>query len=156
MSVASHPAAQAAAAALLLAVPSLAHAQASPVLPGYWESSESYSILLAGSSRGRKCLTEAQVNDFITAPQTSHYRCAYASRQVGDGQARFRGGACYSHKGRKVLSDVQVDGRYAPESFHLAFQFHLVLSSGVGLPGSALIDAHRISAECPADLPAGK
>ena len=128
--------------------------QGSPVLPGYWQSDETYSVLLAGSSHGKKCLTAEQVNAFIAAPQTSHYRCVYASREVGDGTARFRGGACYSHKGgRKVLSNVDVDGRYAPESFQLHFRFNLQVSAGVGLPGVAAIEAHRISAECPATPP---
>ena len=143
-------------ALLTLAMPTLAMAQGAPVLPGYWESDESYSVLLSGATHARKCLTEAQVNAFINAPQTSHYNCTYTVREVADGTARFRGGACYTHKGRKVLSNVNVDGRYAPESFQLRFRFNLQVSAGVGLPGNAAIDAHRISAQCPADLPPGK
>lgn len=135
----------------VLAAPGLAFAQASPILPGYWDSTDTYSVLLAGSSHAKKCLTEAQVKAFVSAPQTSHYRCTYASREVADGAARFRGGSCYSHSGRKVLSDVSVDGHYAPESFQLHFRFNLQVSAGVGLPGVASIEAHRISAECPAD-----
>ncbi len=148
-----------AATAMLLAATRLtAKAEpAAPVLPGYWESTEKYSLaLLAGGSHARKCLTQAQVAQFVTSPQTSHYQCSYESRKVQGGQAAFRGGSCYTHKGRLVLSKVDVDGRYAPESFHLDFQFKFMVSATAGLPGSASIDAHRLADACPADLTPGK
>ncbi len=148
-----------AAAAMLSAAPGLeVGAQpAAPVLPGYWESTEKYSLaLLSGGSHVRKCLTQAQVAQFVTSPQTSHYQCSYSNRKVGGGQATFRGGACYSHKGRLVLSKVDVDGRYAPETFHLDFHFRFMVSPTAGLPGSASIDAHRLADACPADLTPGK
>jgi hypothetical protein len=148
-----------AAAAMLYTAPRPeAEAQpAKPVLPGYWESSETYSLaLLSGASHARKCLTEAQVAQFVTSPQTSHYQCSYKSRKVEAGQAAFRGGSCYSHKGRLVLSKVDVDGQYAPETFHLDFHFKFMVSPTAGLPGAASIDAHRLAAACPADLTPGK
>ncbi len=127
---------------------------AAPVLPGSWESVERYSLaLLSGGSHARKCLTQAQVAQFVISPQTSHYRCSYQSRKVEGGQATFRGGSCYSHKGRLVLSNVDVDGRYAPEFFHLDFRFKFMVSPTAGLPGSASIDAHRLGEACPADPP---
>ena len=131
-------------------------AQTSPVLPGLWESQETYSVLLSGGGHERKCLTPAEVTEFIETPQTKHYRCTYASRRVEGGRATFREGSCYSRKGRLVLTHVAVDGRYAPDAFHLAFSFNFMLSSGLGLPGTAVIDAHRLSPDCPADLPPGK
>jgi hypothetical protein len=139
-----------------LALGGVARAQSSPILPGYWDSDEHYSVLLSGGGHARKCLTEAQVAQFIQAPQTSHYRCRYASRVVGDGQARFRGGACYNKHGRLTLSDVSVDGRYSPDAFHLDFSFGLNLSAGVALPGTAHIDARRIAAQCPVTPEAGQ
>jgi hypothetical protein len=141
-------------AAILAAcsVPAVGHAAASnTILPGYWESTEQYSVLLSGQNHDRKCLTKAQIDDFLNAPHTKHYQCNYSSQQVADGHAAFHGGACFSHTGRKVLSDVQVAGDYAPERFRLGFRFNLLVSAGVGLPGSGSIDAHRISAECPVD-----
>ena len=147
------------AAAMLAAASRLeAKAQtAAPVLPGYWESTEKYSLaLLSGGSHVRKCLTEAQVAQFVTSPQTSHYQCSYQSRKVEGGQAAFRGGSCYTHKGRLVLSKVDVDGQYAPESFRLDFHFKFMVSATAGLPGSASIDAHRLADACPADLTPGK
>ena len=124
-----------------------------PVLPGYWESAENYAVLLPGGSHFKKCLTPALIQSFVAAPSNSHYRCTYASQQIASGQAAYRGGSCYSKAGRKVLSDVAVDGRYQPESFHLTFHFKLIVSAGggFGVPGSAEIDAHRVSAECPAE-----
>ena len=143
----------AALAALPLFVAGAAKAQSTPVLPGYWESAESYAVLLPGGSHFKKCLTPALIQSFVAAPSNSHYRCTYASQQISGGQAAYRGGACYSRHGKKVLSDVAVDGRYQPEAFHLSFHFKLLVSAGggFGLPGSAEIDAHRVSAECPAE-----
>ena len=138
-------------AVTVLAVPVLAHA--SPVLPGYWDSTDSYSVLLSGGGHTKKCLTSEKIDSFVAAPSNSHYRCTYASQHISAGEASYRGGACFTKSGRKVLSDVTVDGRYEPESFHLRFQFKLMVSAGanIGLPGSAEITAHRISAECPVE-----
>ena len=144
-------------AAVVSLAPLHALAAEATVLPGYWESDEKYSLaLLAGSSHARKCLSAAQVAQFTIAPQTSHYTCTYQSRRVENGTAMFRGGSCLTHKGRLVLGKVDVDGRYAPESFHLDFRFHFMVSPTAGLPGTAQIDAHRISEQCPADLKPGK
>ena len=139
-----------------LATPGLA--RSAPVLPGYWDSTEHVSVLLPMGGHSKKCLTTDQINGFVAAPSNSHYHCTYASQQIAGGQAAYRGGACYSKSGRKVLSDVSVDGRYQPEAFHLAFRFKLLVSAGggVGLPGSAEIDAHRIGAECPVEAAPGK
>ena len=145
-------------APLLVALASTAHAHAAPVLPGYWDSAEDYSVLLSGGGHAKKCLTAEKIESFVAAPSNSHYHCTYASQEIAGGQAAYRGGACYTKSGRKVLSDVSVDGRYQPEAFHLSFRFKLMVSAGggIGLPGSAEIDAHRISPDCPPDVPATK
>ena len=137
------------AAVLALALPHLAVAQDSPILPGYWESSESYSVLFSGGGHDRKCLTKPLIEKFISAPSLKRYDCTYASRSLRDGRATFDGGACYSHTGRKVLSGVALRGTFSPESFHLDARFTLMVSAGVGLPGSASIDAHRLGPDCP-------
>ena len=128
-----------------------ARAQDAPILPGYWESQESYSVLFSGGGHDRKCLTKPLIERFIKAPSLKRYDCTYATRSLQGGRAQFDGGACYSHKGRKVLSGVALRGTFAPESFHLEARFSLMVSAGVGLPGNASIDAHRISAECPVE-----
>ena len=138
-----------AAALALQTAPSVARAEGSPILPGYWESNESYSVLLSGGGHDRKCLTKALIEKFISAPSLKRYDCTYASRSLQDGRAQFSGGACYSHKGRKVLSGVMLRGTFSPESFHLDARFSLMVSAGVGLPGTASIDPPRISAEFP-------
>ena len=144
------------AALAVVALPRLAAAQTSPILPGYWESNESYSVLFSGGGHDRKCLTRPLIDKFITAPSLKRYDCTYASRSLQDGRAEFSGGACYSHKGRRVLSGVALRGTFSPEAFHLDARFSLMVSAGVGLPGSASIDAHRISADCPAEPAPGK
>ena len=130
-----------------------AHAQTTPVLPGFWESAETYSVLLGGSSKARKCLSAAQISQFLDAPGTGHYQCTYKGRRFSDGRASFSGGECFSHNGRHVLSKVAIEGTYAPERFDLDFRFELLVSAGVGLPGTARIEAHRVSADCPAAAP---
>ncbi len=139
-----------------LTLPRLAAAQDAPILPGYWESSESYSVLFSGGGHDRKCLTKPLIQKFIAAPSLKRYDCTYASRSLQGGRAEFSGGACYSHKGRKVLSGVALRGTFSPESFHLDARFDLMVSAGVGLPGSASIDARRISAECPVEPTPGR
>ena len=137
------------AALIALALPRIAAAQDAPILPGYWESSESYSVLFSGGGHDRKCLTKPLIEKFITAPSLKRYDCTYAGRSLQGGRAQFSGG-------RKVLSGVTLRGTFSPESFHLDARFDLMVSAGVGLPGSASIDAHRIAAECPAEPLAAK
>lgn len=136
----------------VLAAAGAARAQTSPILPGYWDSTERYSVLLSGGGHARKCLTAQEVADFIQAPHNSHYHCRYLSSAVGGGRARYRGGACYDKHERLTLSDVDVDGTYTPQAFHMDFRFGLHLSAGIALPGDAHIDAHRVATQCPADL----
>jgi hypothetical protein len=135
-----------------------AHAQEAPILPGYWESQDSYSVLFSGGSHDRKCLTTAMIAKFIESPSLKRYACTYASHSLQNGQAHFDGGACYSKKGRKVLSDVALRGDFAPEHFHLDARFKLVVSAGggIGLPGTAQIDAHRLAPTCPVEASAAK
>lgn len=153
------PVSAACAAVLALAATAPRAAAQETVLPGYWESNESYSALsslLNGASHDRKCLTAAQIEQFLAAPSTKHYRCTYDHHGLENGRAHFNQGACFSHAGRKVLSGVGIDGTYSPERFHLDFHYRYMLSPTLGVPGVASIDAHRISAECPADVPPGK
>ena len=145
-------------AAAALSATSTASAQPTPISPGYWESQESYSILLSVANKEKKCLTRPQIAKFIESPSLKRYGCTYEKRRLENGQAKFEGGSCFSKSGRKVLSDVTVGGTFEPEHFHLDARFKLMVSAGggIGLPGSAEIDAHRISADCPAEAAASK
>jgi hypothetical protein len=134
------------------ALPVGAHAQAT-VLPGYWESSNSVSMLLSSKSSTRKCLTAEQVQQWITNPQTKHYSCVYDRRHIAAGHATFHG-VCTDKKGHHAV--VSIDGTYAPEHFVLNAHMRFHLTAGIDLPVMATTDAHRISATCPADLPPGQ
>jgi hypothetical protein len=133
----------------LVAVAGATHAQA-PIQPGYWDSTESYAMLLSGGSHDRKCLSTQQIQAFLAAPSTKHYRCTYPHQSISGGHARFDGGSCFSKAGRKVLSDVNITGDYGADHFHLDFHFRYMLNPKLGVPGTGAIDAHRLSATCPA------
>ena len=135
---------------------SAAYAADQTIQPGLWDSTESYSVLISATNHDRHCLTAAQIQAFLSAPSTKHYRCTYQRRNIGRGEARFAGGACFSHAGRNVLSDVNVEGTYAPDRFHLDMRYRFMLNPKLGVPGTGVIDARRISADCPADLAPGK
>jgi hypothetical protein len=129
-----------------------AHAQTT-VLPGYWESSNSVSLLLSSKSSTRKCLTAEQVQQWVTNPETKHYTCVYDHKHIADGHATFHG-VCTDKKGRHAA--VSIDGTYAPEHFVLNAHMSFHMTAGIDLPVMATTDAHRISATCPADLPPGQ
>lgn len=119
---------------------------ASTILPGYWESVNHSMLLISQDSTERKCITPAQVDSYLTGPTNSHYSCVYDQRAVGGGQVRLAG-RCVDKRGMSM--DVDIAGTYAPEEFHLKARLHTVLAR-LPLTGSAQIDAHRISADCPA------
>ena len=124
---------------------------ADKVLPGYWESTTHYSLLLSQTSTTRKCLTTAEVEEWLTKPAPKHFECTYGSKRVGGGTAHFDM-TCVD--GRAHTLRMSINGTYAPERFHLVANGSLTMM-GVPLPGSADIDAHRLSAECPADAKPG-
>lgn len=133
-------------------LPAAAQAQTT-VLPGYWESSNSVSLLLSSKSISRKCLTAEQVQAWITNPETKHYTCVYDRKHIAEGHATFHG-ICTDKKGRHAT--VSIEGTYAPEHFVLNAHMQFHMTAGVDIPVMATTDAHRISATCPADLPPGQ
>ena len=143
-------------AACVTLVGSTAAAAEETIQPGLWDSTESYSVLISATNHDRHCLTAAQIQDFLAAPSTKHYRCTYEHRDIGRGRARFTGGACFSHAGRNVLTGVSMEGTYAADRFHLDLRYRFMLNPKLGVPGTGVIDAHRVSGECPADLTPGK
>ncbi len=133
------------AASAVLAGAAAARAQTT-VLPGYWESTNSVSLLVSSKSTTRKCLTAAEVNEWITNPSTKHYSCVYDHRQIADGHASFRG-VCTDHKGHQAK--VAITGDYQPEHFVLNAHLKYHLTAGIDVPVVATTDAHRLSATCP-------
>ena len=124
------------------------------VLPGYWESTNQLNVLFSQKPTvTRKCLTAAQVQQWLNGPSNRHYSCVYTRRVVSGGHVSL-GGVCTDRRGR--TADVSVRGVYAPEHFRLEAAFHYRLAAGVAIPGTAVTAANRISADCPADLTPGK
>ena len=136
------------AAALLWASAGAATAETT-ILPGYWESANHLSFVLEQDSTSRKCITPAQVENYLAGPANNHYSCVYEHRQIGEGAVHLAG-QCTDNNGMKM--DVAIAGTYTPESFHLKAQLHTKFAT-LPIAGSASIDAHRLSAECPAPEP---
>ena len=138
-------AAPAIAGALMLAAPTSAlHAQAAAteVLPGYWE----YTTSAVGiRSTETKCVRPSEINRFFGGLSTRRWQCAYPTRVVGGGTARFEG-TCTDHRGRRV--NVRLGGAYQQESFRFTGGAQLARGTPY-LPAS--ITARRVAAVCPAN-----
>jgi hypothetical protein len=119
-----------------------------PILPGYWESTSKASFPLSSSKTERKCISARAINAYLTGPVNSHYACHYDTRRLQDGHAEMAG-ECIDNNGLK--SKIKIDGDYAPEKFNLNGHLKVVIG-GLGIPIETSIDAHRLSAECPAGM----
>jgi hypothetical protein len=125
-------------------------------LPGYWEGRNHWSITIAGKTDiKRQCLSAAQVERWMTSPAPKHYTCTYVYKQVGDGHMSLRG-ACLDKKGQG--GDAVATGTYSPEAFHIDATLSHIRIGAFTLPivGSANIDAHRLSPDCPEGMIPGK
>lgn len=132
----------AAALAAASASPALAE---SPILPGYWESSDHTSFVIEKDSTSHKCITAALAESYLTGPSNNHYTCVYDRTQVGDGKVALAG-QCTDNGGHKV--HVDITGVYTKTSFELDAQLAANLF-GLPLTGSAVTKAHRVSEICP-------
>jgi hypothetical protein len=124
-------------------------------LPGYWEGRNHWSITIAGKTDvKRQCLSAAQVERWMTSPAPKHYTCTYVYKQVGDGRMSLRG-ACLDKKGQG--GDAVATGTYSPDAFHIDATLSHIKIGAFTLPivGSADIDAHRLSPDCPAGMTPG-
>jgi hypothetical protein len=118
-----------------------------PILPGYWESTSSSSFGPQGKTE-RKCITGRAINSYLTGPMNSHYTCRYDTRELSGGHAHMTG-SCVDSSG--IRGRVVIDGDYSPEAFNLKGRVNVSLA-GLNIPVNTSIDAHRISAECPAGV----
>jgi hypothetical protein len=116
-----------------------------PILPGYWESTNTYNFFGDHTKVEKKCIKPADIEKFFSGPSNRHYKCNYPTRIVGDGKAVFKG-QCVDKRGRKV--DIQASGTYTLTSYHLDARLRTAI---VGLPISATGSsiAKRISETCP-------
>jgi Protein of unknown function (DUF3617) len=121
-------------------------AEDGPILPGYWESTSTDSFSNTAGKTERKCITSRAINSYLTGPSNGHYTCRYDTRELNGGHAHMTG-QCVDSSG--ISGKVVIDGDYGPEAFKLAG--HLTVNMlGLKLPIDTSIDAHRISADCPA------
>ena len=117
------------------------------ILPGYWASRNTSKLLTTKTTEDRRCITAAQVNNFLTTPN-HYYRCNYATHDVGGGHIRLQG-QCVDKKG--VTVDVTATGAYGPEWFKLDAKVSL---DGLPIGATASTEAHRLSETCPPAPPA--
>jgi hypothetical protein len=144
-------AASLAAAALgLLAAP--ARSADTPILPGYWESTNRLTAIITLKEVKRRCITAADVSKFMNGPSNRHYSCTYPTKVVEDGALTFKG-SCVSKKGRQVK--IEATGSYTPTSFTVVADVDTKLA-GVPLGGRASTEARRISDTCPPPAPPEK
>lgn len=134
------------------ALPLHAAGAASPITPGYWESTNRLLSPIRSSSTERRCITPAEVRKFMAGPSNRHYACTYPTNLIANGKITLKG-VCVSKKGQKV--QVQGHGVYTPTSFSLqadvATEFF-----GLDIQGRATTEAHRIADSCPSpDGPKG-
>jgi hypothetical protein len=122
---------------------------ASPILPGYWESTDKVTSPIQETKTSRKCITEGQIESYLTGPVNNHYTCRYNNRKI-DGGAFSMSGDCVDNNGLPVK--VQVSGVYTDTSFTMNGRLRIMIG-GLPIPVSASTDAHRLSAECPAPAP---
>ena len=125
-----------------IAAPALAE---HPILPGYWESTSRATFIIDQPPKtDRRCLTEETVDQYMSSPSTSHYKCSYTKKSVANGKADFEG-QCHDKHGRTFLISIQ--GTYGPDHFRMKATFGV---PNLPISGGALTEAHRISATCPA------
>jgi hypothetical protein len=115
------------------------------ILPGYWHSSNTATLIITKKSEDRRCVTATQVSTFLSAPSNRHYKCVYERRSVHDGKLSLAGKCTDKHG---TVFDVSINGTYSQEWFKLNARFSL---DGLPIGGSATTEAHRISETCPVD-----
>ena len=125
---------------------------ATPIEPGYWESTNRLLSPIQQTKVERRCITPADVDKFLAGPSNRHYDCTYPERHIANGVIRLSG-ACVKRKGGGPPIRVAGEGVYARDSFSInatiATEF-----AGIPLSGRASTEARRIGDSCPA-TPAG-
>ncbi len=118
-----------------------------PILPGYWESTDKVTSPIPSTTTRRQCITQDKIESYMTGPVNSHYTCHYTDRKMTADTFAMTGD-CVDSSG--IPAKVKVDGTYTATSFTMNGHMHVVIG-GLSIPVTASTDAHRISAECPAD-----
>ena len=124
-----------------------AHASDGKPQPGYWEVTNTATLVLSSKKVERRCLVASEINSFMTGPSNRHYACTYPTRSTGDGKIRLKG-SCTTKKGQVAL--ITANGTYSPTTFKLSAALSTKIG-GISLAGSAITDAKRLGDTCPVD-----
>ena len=122
---------------------------ASPIQPGYWESTNRLLSPIKQTKTERRCITPSDLDTFVSGPSNRHYACTYPTKVFAGGKITLKG-TCVSKKGHKVA--VQGAGSYTPTSFDLTAEIATVFL-GLDIAGKASTEARRISDTCPPPEP---
>ena len=116
-------------------------------IPGYWEVTNTTTVLISSKKTERRCLVASEINKFLTGPSNRHYDCTYPSRSVGGGKIVLKG-SCATKKGQ--VANVTAQGTYSPTTFKLNATLSTKLG-GIPLSGANTTVAKRLGDTCPAD-----
>lgn len=116
-------------------------------IPGYWEVTNTTTVLISSKKTERRCLVASEINKFLTGPSNRHYDCTYPSRSVGGGKISLKG-SCATKKGQ--VAKVSAQGSYSPTTFKLNASLSTKLG-GIPLSGVNTTVARRLGDTCPAD-----
>ena len=128
--------------------PVAARADAVP-LPGYWELSNTTTMVLSAKTAERKCFTAADILKVLEGPSNRHYQCTYPTRSVGNGHIQLAG-TCVTKHGQ--VAEITAEGAYGPTAFRLHAKLRTRIG-GVLLTGAASTQARRLGDTCPASPP---
>lgn len=130
-----------------LAAGAVRAAEPNAIAPGYWETDNQLVSPIHQSKVERRCIRPQDVAKFMNGPQNHIYTCTYPTRIIGEGTIRLSG-SCATKTGRPV--PVSGEGTFTRDTFHM--DAHVQAQVGpLKLPLHAVTDAHRLSAECPAE-----
>lgn len=132
-------------AVTVLAAAAPAFAGDTPIQTGYWEAQTSW--LGISTSTEHWCVKPKDVSKFLSGPSNHIYHCTYPVSTAGAGAIHFDG-TCVDKHGQEVK--LKGDGRYTPTTVHMTASGSTSLL-GLQVQGEASVDAHFVSADCPAD-----
>lgn len=125
-------------------VPVAARADAIP-LPGWWELSNTATMVFSKTATERKCFTAGDILKVLEGPSNRHYQCSYPSRMVGDGHIQLAG-RCVTKHGQ--VAQISALGVYSPTAFRLNATLRTRLG-GILLTAAASTQGRRIADICP-------
>ncbi len=115
--------------------------------PGYWEVTNTATLLFSSKKVEHRCLVAAEINNFMTGPSNRHYKCTYPVRSNADGKIHLRG-SCTTKQGQ--VAKITATGSYSPVSFKLNASLSTKIG-GIPLAGTATTEAKRLGDKCPSD-----